>query len=58
MGTMFYVWTAVAVFFIALFFASYVKAPSNYAYIIAGISKVPRILIGKGGPHSIFGTSG
>ena len=49
MGTMFYVWTAVAVFFIALFFASYVKAPSNYAYIIAGISKVPRILIGKGG---------
>lgn len=34
---------------IILFFASYVKAPSNVAFIIAGISKEPRILVGKGG---------
>ena len=34
---------------VLLFRASYVKAPSNIAYIIAGINKQPRILIGKGG---------
>lgn len=32
-----------------LLFSSYVKAPSNIAYVIAGLSKQPRILIGKGG---------
>ena len=35
--------------FVILFFASYVKAPSNIAYVIAGLSKEPRILVGKGG---------
>ena len=40
---------AIAVFFIVLLFSSYVKAPSNVAYVIAGLSKQPRILIGKGG---------
>lgn len=34
---------------IILFFVSYVKAPSNEAFIIAGVSKEPRILVGKGG---------
>ena len=47
---MIYVVTAaIAVFFIILLFSSYVKAPSNVAYVIAGLSKQPRILIGKGG---------
>ena len=40
---------AIAVCFIILLFSSYVKAPSNIAYVIAGLSKQPRILIGKGG---------
>lgn len=41
---------AVAVVLLAvLVFSSYVKAPSNIAYVIAGLSKQPRILIGKGG---------
>lgn len=39
----------VVILLVILFFASYVKAPSNVAYIIAGISKQPRILVGKGG---------
>lgn len=39
----------VVVLLLILFFSSYVKAPSNVAYIIAGVSKEPRILIGKGG---------
>ena len=40
---------AIAVCFIILLFSSYVKAPSNIAYVIAGLSRQPRILIGKGG---------
>lgn len=39
----------VVVLFVVLLFSSYVKAPSNIAYVIAGLSKQPRILIGKGG---------
>ena len=39
----------IVILLIILFFASYVKAPSNVAFIIAGISKEPRILVGKGG---------
>ena len=39
----------IVVLLVILFFASYVKAPSNVAFIIAGISKEPRILVGKGG---------
>lgn len=37
------------VLLLILFFASYVKAPPNKAYIISGPSKKPRILIGKAG---------
>ena len=40
---------AVALLLILLFFTSYVKAPSNIAFVIAGLSKEPRILVGKGG---------
>lgn len=39
----------VLLFLLILVFSSYVKAPSNVAYVIAGLSKQPRILIGKGG---------
>jgi len=46
---MFIAIAVVAILLVVLFFASYVKAPSNVAYIIAGLSKEPRILIGKGG---------
>ena len=34
---------------IALILMSYVKAPPNMAYIISGVSKKPRVLIGKAG---------
>ena len=45
-----YIAIAILVFaLIILLFTSYVKAPSNVAYIIAGLSREPRILIGKGG---------
>ena len=41
---------AVIVVLLVVFLAvSYVKAPPKDAYIISGISKQPRILIGKGG---------
>lgn len=35
--------------FIILMFASYVKAPPDHAFIITGLSKQPRILIGRAG---------
>ena len=38
----------VAILFV-LIIASYVKAPPSIAFIIAGLSKTPRVLIGKGG---------
>ena len=37
------------VLLVVLFFASYVKAPPSNAYIISGINREPRVLIGKGG---------
>ena len=38
------------IFFLAIFvFVSYVKAPPSFAFIISGLSKQPRVLIGKGG---------
>ena len=45
------VWTAVAVilFLAVVLFISYVKAPPSNAYIISGLSKEPRVLIGSGG---------
>lgn len=36
-------------FLIWLLFSSYVKAPPSTAFIISGLNKEPRILIGKGG---------
>ena len=38
-----------AVILVLFFFASYVKAPPSYAYIISGLSREPRVLIGSGG---------
>ena len=45
------VWTAIALilFFAVVLFISYVKAPPSNAYIISGLSKEPRVLIGSGG---------
>ena len=38
------------VFLLAIFvMVSYVKAPPSYAFIISGLSKEPRVLIGSGG---------
>lgn len=45
----FYVVIAVAILVVAIFVASYVKAPPAVAFIISGLSKSPRVLIGKGG---------
>ena len=39
---------AVLLFFI-VFTTCYVKAPSNVAYVISGLTKTPRILVGTGG---------
>ena len=38
-----------AVFVLVLIFTSYVKAPPNKAYIITGLKRRPKILIGKAG---------
>lgn len=37
------------VLLLVLIFTSYVKAPPSTAYLISGLSKTPRILIGRGG---------
>ena len=41
----------VVIFILLVLFVlvSYVKAPPSYAYIISGISREPRVLIGSGG---------
>ena len=45
-----YVIIGIAAIILVLFlFASYVKAPPSYAYIISGLSREPRVLIGSGG---------
>ena len=46
-----FVWTAVAIIILlaVVLFISYVKAPPSNAYIISGLSKEPRVLIGSGG---------
>ena len=38
-----------AILLLVLLFVSYVKAPPSNAYIISGLSKEPRVLIGSGG---------
>ncbi|MBR7054197.1 MAG: flotillin family protein, partial [Prevotella sp.] len=40
---------AVVAFLVLFFMLSYVKAPPSYAFIISGLSKEPRVLIGSGG---------
>ena len=40
---------AAAILLVVLLFVSYVKAPPSNAYIISGLSKEPRVLIGSGG---------
>ena len=47
--TLFFVIIAVAIVLIAIVVASYIKAPPAVAFIISGLSKTPRVLIGKGG---------
>jgi flotillin len=37
------------VLLVGFILASYVKAPPSDAFIISGLSKQPRVLIGKGG---------
>ncbi len=45
-----YILIAFGIFFLFVFiFISYVKAPPSFAYIISGLSKEPRVLIGSGG---------
>ena len=40
---------AVAILLVLFLFLSYVKAPPSYAFIISGLSREPRVLIGSGG---------
>ena len=48
--TLMYSLIAAGVFILAIFiFVSYVKAPPSFAYIISGIWKEPKVLIGTGG---------
>ncbi len=45
-----YLWIAIGIAVVAVFiFISYVKAPPSFAYIISGIWKEPKVLIGTGG---------
>ena len=45
-----YIYIALGVALLLVFiFISYVKAPPSFAYIISGLSKEPRVLIGSGG---------
>lgn len=49
MITLHFILIAVAIVVIAIVCASYVKAPPAVAFIISGLSKHPRVLIGSGG---------
>ena len=40
---------AVAILIIAIFLLSYVKAPPDHAFLISGVKKQPRVLIGRAG---------
>lgn len=40
---------AAAILFIAFFLLSYVKAPPDHAFLISGVKKQPRVLIGRAG---------
>lgn len=47
--TIYWIIGIVVLLIVVLLFASYVKAPPAVAYIISGLSRTPRVLIGKGG---------
>ena len=40
---------AAAILVIVLFLLSYVKAPPDHAFLISGVKKQPRVLIGRAG---------
>lgn len=40
---------AVAVLLILVIILSYVKAPPDHAYLISGVKKEPRLLVGRAG---------
>ena len=46
--------TVVAVFFLILVFSGYLKAPPDMAYLISGVRKKPRVLIGRAGVRIPF----
>lgn len=48
-NNVFLIAVAVIVLLAVVLFVSYVKAPPSNAYIISGLSKEPRVLIGRGG---------
>ena len=47
--TLYAIIAAAAVLLLFFVFTSYVKAPPSYAFIISGLSREPRVLIGSGG---------
>ena len=47
--TILFIIIAVAILLVFFLFLSYVKAPPSYAFIISGLSREPRVLIGSGG---------
>lgn len=49
MGTTILIIIAAAVLALIVIFASYVKAPPSWAFIISGLNRKPRTYIGKGG---------
>lgn len=49
METIYFVAIAIAIVVVVVLLASYVKAPPAVAFIISGLSKQPRVLIGSGG---------
>ena len=49
MGIYLYVGIGVAVFLLLLFLVSYVKTSPQIAFVISGLSKKPKVLIGTGG---------
>ena len=47
--TLYFIIGAAVVLLVIFIMLSYVKAPPSYAFIISGLSKEPRVLIGSGG---------
>jgi len=49
MNNLIFLIVGILVFLVVVLLVTYVKAPPKDAYIISGLSKLPRILIGRGG---------